>query len=130
MSRARILLADDNAAVLDRAGQVLQQDFEVVGLVEHGDRVLDSSLQLKPDVIVLDISMGAVSGIKVAQDLRASGCESKIVFLTVHNEPDYVQAAMGAGGLGYVVKSRLSADLVSAIRAVLSGKLFISASLM
>jgi DNA-binding NarL/FixJ family response regulator len=109
---------------------VLQQDFEVVGLVKHGDRVLDSSLQLKPDVIVLDISMGAVSGIKVAQDLRASGCESRIVFLTVHNEPDYVQAAMGAGGLGYVVKSRLSADLVSAIRAVLSGKLFISASLL
>jgi DNA-binding NarL/FixJ family response regulator len=87
-------------------------------------------LRLRPDVIILDISMGQTSGIDIARVLRDSGCSAKIIFLTVHEDRDYVNAAIGAGGAAYVMKSRLSLDLFAAIRAVLSNRLFLSSSLM
>jgi DNA-binding NarL/FixJ family response regulator len=86
--------------------------------------------RLRPDVIVLDISIGKLSGIEVARHLRDSGCHSKIVFLTVHEDSDFLSAAMGVGGSAYVVKSRLNTDLISAIAAVLCGKVFVSPCLL
>jgi DNA-binding NarL/FixJ family response regulator len=74
--------------------------------------------------------MELLSGIDVAQHLRDCGCHSKIVFLTVHEDADYITAAIGAGGSAYVVKSRLSTDLIPAIDAALSHKLFVSPSLL
>ena len=74
--------------------------------------------------------MGEVSGIDVARQLRDSGCSAKIIFLTVHEDRDYINAAIGAGGSAYVVKSRLNSDLVTAIDAALANKLFVSANLM
>ena len=130
MSRAGILLADDNSAVLDQVTRVLEKDYDIVATVEDGRAVVSECLRLKPDVVGLDISMGDVSGIDLAQQLRDAGCRSKIVFLTVHEDNDFVNAAIGAGALAYVVKSRLSTDLVPAIKAVLAGKLFVSPSLM
>jgi DNA-binding NarL/FixJ family response regulator len=70
-----------------------------------------------------------VSGIDVARQLRESGCDAKIIFLTVHEDRDYVNAAIGAGGSAYVVKSRISSDLLTAIDAALADRLFVSASL-
>ena len=132
MSIPSVLLADDSFAILEHVSKLLEghKQYQVVGTTTDGAGVLREYSRLKPDVIVLDISMGEVSGIDVAQNLRDSGCHSKIVFLTVHEDPDFLNAAMGAGGSAYVVKSRLSADLISAIDAVLSGKLFVSASLL
>jgi DNA-binding NarL/FixJ family response regulator len=86
--------------------------------------------RLRPDVVILDISMGELSGIDVAERLRDAGCRSKIIFLTVHEDLDFMNAALGAGGSAYVVKSRLSTDLIFAINAVLSDKVFVSASLL
>lgn len=132
MLQASVLLADDNSAVLDHVSKLLEKDkqYKVVAAVSDGVGVLREYDRLRPDVIVLDISMGELSGIDVARQLRDSGSPSKIVFLTVHEDTDFVNAALGAGGSAYVVKSRLGADLLSAIDAVLSGKLFVSASLM
>jgi len=132
VSRTTILLADDNSSVLIHVSKMLakEKNYEVIGAISDGATVVCNSLRLKPDVIILDISMGELSGIDVARQLRDSGCNAKIIFLTVHEDSDYMSAAMGAGGSAYVVKSRLSLDLFSAIRAVLSNKLFVSASLM
>jgi DNA-binding NarL/FixJ family response regulator len=132
MPRARILLADDNLAILEHVRKLLDgsKRYEVVATENDGANILTLYTQFRPDVIVLDISMGVLSGVNIAQNLKDSGCHSKIVFLTVHEDTDYLNAAMGAGGSGYVVKSRLSTDLVSAIEAVLSDKVFISASLL
>lgn len=132
MRKTTIVLADDNGAVLDHVRKMLGRDnrFDVVGAFRDGASVLQHYSQLKPDVVVLDISMGELSGIEVARQLRDAGCDSKIVFLTVHEDFDFMNAAMGAGGSAYVVKSRLSADLISAIIAVLSGKLFVSGNLL
>jgi DNA-binding NarL/FixJ family response regulator len=130
--KTTILLGDDNSAVLDHVGKMLEKDtkYSVVGIVSDGRTVVREYMRLRPEVIILDISMGEVSGIDIAHELRDSGCEAKIIFLTVHEDSDYVNAGIGAGASAYVVKSRLSQDLLSAINAVLSNKLFISPSLL
>lgn len=132
MKRTTILLADDNSAVLDHVGKMLEKEksYNVVSAISDGRIVVREYLRLRPDVIILDISMADVSGIDIARDLRDSGCRAKIIFLTVHEDSDYVNAGMGAGGSAYVVKSRLSQDLFSAINAVLSNKLFVSPNLL
>ena len=132
MQSTTILLGDDNSAVLDHVGKMLEKEgsYKVVGAVSDGRTVVREYLRLRPDVVILDISMGDVSGIDVARDLRDSGCNAKIIFLTVHEDSDYLNAGMGAGGSAYVVKSRLNQDLIAAISAVLSNKIFVSPSLM
>jgi DNA-binding NarL/FixJ family response regulator len=127
-----VFLADDNFAVLDHVRKMLEKDenYKVVGVISDGAIVVREYLRLRPDLILLDISMGATSGIDVARQLRDSGCSAKIIFLTVHEDSDYVNAAIGAGGSAYVVKSRLNMDLLSAIKAVLSNKLFVSPTLL
>jgi len=130
--RATVLLADDNSAILVHVRAMLEHepDFQVLATIEDGPAVLPQCAALHPDVLVLDISMGDVSGIDLAARLRDSGCISKIVFLTVHDDPDFVNAAMGAGGSAYVVKSRLNKDLIHAMHAALSDKLFVSPTLL
>lgn len=132
MSKGTIMLADDNVLILDHVRAILERDyeFEIVAALTDADEIVREYIRLKPDVIVLDISLGEMSGIDVAAQLRDAGCTAKIVFLTVHEDADFLNAALGAGGSGYVVKSRLSADLISAITAVLSNKVFVSPSLL
>lgn len=131
MKKVSIVLADDNSAILDYVSSLLDADqYDVVGAFTNGAAVLQEYDRLRPDVIVLDISMELISGIDVAQQLRDSGCHSKIVFLTVHEDPDFVNAAIGAGGSAYVVKSRLGVDLLPAIQAVLANKLYVSPLLL
>ncbi|MBV8630236.1 MAG: response regulator transcription factor [Silvibacterium sp.] len=126
----RVLLADDNSAVLDQVSRVLAKRYEIVGTLREGQRVVGECMRLKPDVVILDISMGEVSGIDLAKELRDSGSRAKIVFLTVHEDYDFVNAAIGSGALAYVVKSRLSADLVSGVEAAIAEKLFVSSTLL
>jgi DNA-binding NarL/FixJ family response regulator len=130
--RTTILLADDNSGILNHVGKILEKekDYKVIAAISDGAIVVREYLRHRSDVIILDISMGEISGIDIARKLRDSGCSAKIVFLTVHEDADYLRAAMGAGGSAYVVKSRLNLDLFSAIKAVLSNKLFVSASLL
>jgi DNA-binding NarL/FixJ family response regulator len=132
VSKTTILLADDNSSVLLHVSKMLakENNYQVVGAISDGASIVRESLQLRPDLIILDISIGELSGIDVARQLRDSGCNAKIIFLTVHEDVDYLNAAMGAGGSAYVVKSRLSLDLFLAVNAVLAGKLFVSASLL
>ena len=126
MNRPCILLADDNSAILHLARRVLREEFTVAGSVRDGRSLLQEVPALHPDVVVLDISMGEPNGIEVARRLRETGCDAKILFLTVHQSLDYVHAALDAGASAYVIKSRMNSDLVPAIKAVCSGKLFVS----
>jgi DNA-binding NarL/FixJ family response regulator len=127
-----ILLADDNSVVLNHVCRLLKKHkkYRVVGALSNGSSVIEEFSRLRPDLIILDISMQGMSGIDVAQQLQESGCPSKIIFLTVHEDHDYLNAALGAGGSAYVVKSRLNMDLISAIEAVLCDRLFVSSSLL
>ena len=132
VSNVTVLLADDNSAILDHVGRMLKREkpYKVIAAIVDGTAVIAECLRLKPDVIILDISMGAMSGIDIARQLRDLGCSAKIIFLTVHEDRDYVNAAIGAGGSAYIVKSRLNLDLLRAMTAVRGNKLFVSPSLM
>ncbi len=129
MRRARVLLADDNPAMLQHASRMLTNEFDVVGAVLDGESVLRHYQHVHPDVVVLDISMGEVSGLDVARQLVRLGYAAKIVFLTVHEEQEFVCAAFAAGGAAYVVKSHMNSDLLPAVNAALEGRVFISSHL-
>ena len=126
MTRIRILLAEDHKEVRDRVVRLLEPEFEVVGTVGDGLALLEAASRMKPDVCVLDISMPVFNGIEVATQLKQSGSTAKMIFLTVHEDPDFVRAALETGALGYVVKSRMASDLCVAIKGAMSGRLFIS----
>ena len=126
MSRVRILLADDHPDLLKTVEHHLESEFEVVGKVLDGQLLLEEAMRLKPDVIVSDISMPLLNGIEAADQLKESDCRSRIVFLTVHTDSDFVRRCLSAGAFGYVVKSRIGTELVPAIREALAGHIFIS----
>lgn len=126
MDRPRLLLADDEPDFLAVSARLLESEFDIVKTVDNGQRVVEEASQLRPDAMVLDISMPVLNGIEAARHLKAAGCPSKIIFLTVHREPEYVEAAFAAGANGYVLKSRLVSDLPVALRQVLAGGSFVS----
>jgi DNA-binding NarL/FixJ family response regulator len=128
MQRPRVLLADDHPATLALTADALAGEYLVVGSVGDGRDLLVEAERLRPDVIVLDITMPRLDGIEAARQLRRMQRPARIVFLTVHEDADYARAALDAGGLGYVVKSRLASDLLPAIRAALADQCFVSPS--
>jgi len=123
----RVLLVDDNEAMLRRVAGVLSAGCEIVGAVTSGMAAIEAAVTLKPDVIVLDISMPGMNGLEVAGCLRGMGSTAAFVFCTVHDDEDFVLAAKAAGGTGYVVKQRLAADLVPAVLDARHGRPFVSA---
>jgi len=129
VKRARILLADDHAEFSSLAQRLIEPEFNVVKTFEDGQAVVDEFDALHPDLLVLDVSMAGLNGIEAAQRLRARDQNVRIVFLTVHKDPDYVRSALATGALGYVVKDRLASDLIPAMRAALAGRRFVSSSL-
>jgi DNA-binding NarL/FixJ family response regulator len=122
----RVLLADDNQAMLARVSLLLTSECVIVAAVTDGAAALDAAEVLQPDVIVLDISMPGMSGLEVAYCLRAAGSKAALVFLTIHEDEELIVAARAAGGIGYVVKSRLCSDLMIAIREARAGRPFLS----
>jgi DNA-binding NarL/FixJ family response regulator len=125
---ARILLADDNTEILEHVSDLLRANYEIIDKVADGNLVCAKVEDARPDLIVLDISMGECSGIEIARRLQEQGYTGEIVFLTVHDDPEFVNAAIGAGGRGYVIKSRMNVDLGLAIKAALRHRVFISTS--
>jgi DNA-binding NarL/FixJ family response regulator len=126
VSKVRVLLADDHPLLLKAVVNLLEPTFEVVGRVGDGKSLFESAMKLQADVIVSDISMPILNGIEAANKLKVSGCRSKIVFLTVHSDPEFVRVCLATGALGYVVKSEMETDLVPAIQEALAGRIFIS----
>lgn len=126
MDRKRILLADDHPHFSDLLESLLGAAFEVVGKVGDGRALFDAAIALKPDLILTDISMPGLNGIDAVDELRRSGCSAKIIFVTIHSDPDFVRLCLSVGAAGYVTKPRIAQDLQCAIRDVLAGHLFIS----
>lgn len=123
----RVLLVDDNEAMLARAASVLTPSCVIVGTVTDGPAALEAAITLHPDVIVLDVSMPEMTGFEVAVSLRKLGSKAAVVFLTVHEDEEFVAAAKAAGVIGYVVKPKLASDLIRAVREARAGRPFVSA---
>jgi len=129
LNKIRVLLADDHPGFPEIAEHFLEPEFEVISKVVDGQALLDEAMKLKPDVVVTDISMPVLNGIEAADRLKESGSKSRIVFLTVHTDADFVRRCLSAGAFGYVVKSRIATDLVPAIRQAMAGHIFVSRGL-
>ena len=125
----RVLLADDNPSMLQAARRILEPEFQVVGTVHDGQAVLEAADALRPDVLILDISMGMLNGLEAARLLTRTGSKARIIFLTVHQDQEFVEEAFSVGALGYVVKLRLGTDLLLAVREALMGRAFVSPDL-
>jgi len=129
LSKIRVLLADDHGDMLDTVARLLVPEFDVVGAVTDGNGLLSAAGRLKPDVVIVDISMPILNGIEAVRRLMESGSQAQVVFLTVHESSDYVRAALATGALGYVVKPRLGVDLNVAIKEVHTGRSYLSPSI-
>jgi DNA-binding NarL/FixJ family response regulator len=122
----RVLLVDDNEGMLMRAAAVLSSSCTIIGTARDGHAAIEAAERLRPDIIVLDISMPGMSGFEVAASLRAAGSTATVIFLSVHEEDEFLAVARATGALGYVVKSRLAVDLPAAVREGRAGRPFAS----
>jgi two-component system response regulator NreC len=129
VARIQILVADDNDAVLGEIRELLGEEFEIIGTVSNGQDAVEAVLRFDPDVVVLDMAMPILDGIQAASRIRESNARTKILFLTIQENPDYVSAAFAAGATGYITKRRLLGDLAYAIREVAEGGTFLSSTL-
>ena len=129
MAIIRVLLVDDNGEMLTDLRDELSAEFEIAGTAENGEQAVREVFRLEPDIVVLDITMPVMNGLQVASLLREKRPGTKILFLTIHEEPEYISAAFSAGACGYVTKRRLASDLRAAIREVYDGRNFLSPSL-
>lgn len=129
MSRPRLLLADDHTLVLEGLCSLLRDEFEIAGTVNDGRELLAAADKLRPEVVLVDISLPLLNGIEAARRLRRLLPEARIIFLTMHADATYVREAFRAGAHGYVLKSSAHSELVHAIRQCLKGQIFVTSQI-
>jgi DNA-binding NarL/FixJ family response regulator len=126
MTRARILMADDHAMLLDAFKALLEPEFDVVGTVTDGRMLLQEFSRLQPDVVLLDIAMPLLNGLDAGRQLRAQRKSVKLLYLTMNPDPDLAGEALRLGASGYVLKSSAFQELKQAIHEVLRGRSYIT----
>jgi DNA-binding NarL/FixJ family response regulator len=129
VDKIRVVLADDHREVIAKIRGVLGDEFEIIEAAENGNQAVIAVLELQPDVFVTDISMPVLNGLQAARRIQKTNSRVKIIFLTIHEDRDFIAAAFSAGATGYVTKRRLSTDLVVAIQEALKGHTFVSDSI-
>ncbi len=129
MNRARVLLADDHVLVAEALKGLLAEEFDLVGVVEDGQAMVEAAMTLRPDVIVADITMPRLNGIEAMTHLKKAVPGVRVVFLTMHREVAYARRALEAGALGFVLKHSAPSELILAVQAALQGRVFITPAL-
>jgi DNA-binding NarL/FixJ family response regulator len=122
----RVMLADDHPMMLEGLTKLLSPEFEIVGAVTDGRALLEAAEARRPDLIVLDISMPGMDGIEATRRLRDLVPEARVLILSVHLEPSWVQAAFDAGAWGYLTKTSAAREVETAVREVLQGNFYLS----
>jgi DNA-binding NarL/FixJ family response regulator len=127
--QATVLVADDHAIVMEGLVSLLKEhDFDVIGAVGDGEKLMESARRLKPDVIVTDLSMPGLTGLDVLVKLKAEKIESKVVVLTMHNDAERATAALRAGAAAFLLKESAGEELVTAIHQALQGRVYLTAA--
>lgn len=126
MKKPRILMADDHSIILAGLRKLLEDTCEVVGTVENGRALLEAAEQLRPDLILLDISMPLLNGLDAARQLKRSIPDTKLLFLTMHASPSYAAESLRAGASGYLLKQSSASELPQAIESVLKGHTYLT----
>ncbi|UVT17817.1 MAG: response regulator transcription factor [Nitrospira sp.] len=129
MKKPRVLMADDHSILLAGVRKLLEERYDVVGMVEDGRALLEAAERSKPDLILVDISMPLLNGLDAVRRLKKSQPDVKLLFLTMHASPQYATEAFKAGGNGYLLKQSAVSELPQAIEAVLQGKYYLTPSI-
>jgi len=124
MKKIRVLLVDDHLIFCEALASILQRfrDIEVVGVANDGAKAVQETLMVKPDVVVMDLKMPGLSGLKATQQLLAQQPEARVLILTAYPDPELATQAMEAGAHGYLLKDVSSTELVNAIQAIYRGE--------
>lgn len=123
------MLADDHPLMLEGIRSFIEPHLQSVDTVTDGRALVEAALRLKPNLIILDITMPLLNGIDAAIQIKKSLPAVKLLFVTMHVSPAYLEAVLNTGANGYVVKSAAREELLDAIRSVLKGQIYVSASL-
>ena len=122
MGKIKILIADDHPMVLEGITRLLEgMEGEVIGIAEDGQALVEAARRLRPNLILVDISMPVLNGLEAARQIKTFVPNCKIIFLTMHADPTYAREAFEAGGSGYLLKRSAAAELQEAMRSVLAG---------
>ena len=124
--RPRLLIADDHTLLAEACKNLLEPEFEVVGIVDNGRELLRMALELKPEVVVLDIAMPQLNGLDAGDQIKHLLPATKLVYLTVNTSPEVAAEAFRRGASGYVVKTSPAAELITAIRRALKSESYLS----
>lgn len=130
VSKPRVLMADDHSIVLTGVRKLIEDWCEVVGMVENGRALVEAAERLRPDLIILDISMPLLNGLDAARQIKKTCPETKLIFLSMHTSPRFVTSTFKAGGNGYVLKHSASDELVQAIDTVLNGHTYLTSAIV
>jgi DNA-binding NarL/FixJ family response regulator len=125
----RVLLADNHPLVLEGLRAFLEPHVESVETVMDGKALVEAALRLKPDIAILDFTLPLLNGIDAAVRIKKALPETKLIFVTMHMSPVYLEAALNAGGTGFVLKSAAHQELLEAIQSVLDVRTYVTSSL-
>jgi DNA-binding NarL/FixJ family response regulator len=128
IKRARILLADDHSFILAGVRSLLEAHYDLVGQVSDGKSLVEAAGTLRPDLIILDVTMPLLNGIDAARQIKKVWPEARLLFLSMHNSPVYLREAIDAGGSGYLLKASAVEELRTAIQKILKGQTFVAPS--
>ena len=126
MKRPRVILADDHTLILDALKNLLEPEFEVVGMFADGRALMEGAAALNPNVIVLDISMPTMNGLSAGERLKQAMPLVKLVYLTMNHDPDMAGEAFRLGASAYLLKNSAAVELQNAIREVVRGGFYIT----
>jgi DNA-binding NarL/FixJ family response regulator len=124
--RPRVILADDHTLLVEAFRKLLEATCEIVATVADGHALLDVASRLKPDVVVLDISMPLLNGLEAGRQVKERVAGTKLIFLTMNEDPDLAIEAIRMGASGYLLKKSAAAELFEAIEAALRGKWYVT----
>lgn len=125
-ARLRVLLGDDHRMFSEALAHLLESQFEVVGIIDNGRELIAAAEKLRPDVILVDISMPGLNGLEAARRIQKMSHAPKTVFLTMHEDATYATAAFQAGASGYVLKRSTPAEIITAVREAMLGRRYVS----
>ncbi len=126
MSKPRILLADDHGLILEGLRSLLENDFEVIGVAINGRDLVAEAERLRPDAVLLDVSMPVLNGMEAARQIKSRDPHVKILFITQKSDREYVQAALRMGASGYILKQAAVSEVGPALREILAGRYYVT----
>ena len=126
MKKPRVLLADDHSFVLEGFKKLLEDHCQLVGSVEDGRTLIETTLNLQPDLVILDISMPRLNGIEAAKKIKKQAPAVKLIFVTMHADMAYIDAAFRAGASGYLLKRSAATELIQAVQSVMNDKFYMT----